>query len=127
MEGVSWMGTADASTSIADFTVTPVLVLDYAYNRASRNVLLEPLGSIYPTAFLRPAQSRAGTLSLLFDTAAGARTAVEMLSAVNRYTFTEAAVGEVWDFIVTGDVAVTKVEGVTYWVVNATVREVPTL
>lgn len=127
MEGVSWMGTPGASTSIADATVTPVLVLDYAYSRASRNVILELLGSTYPTVFLRPAQSRSGTLSLLFSSADDARTAVDMLTAVNRYTFTETAVGEQWDFIVAGDVANTKVEGVEYWIVNVTVREVATL
>lgn len=127
MAGVSWIGTEDASTSIADFTVSPVLVLDYATSRASRNVLFEPLGSTYPTVFLRPASSRAGVLSLLFSSAAEARTAVDMLTAVNRYTFSEPTVGEQWDFIVSGDVTNTKVEGVNYWIVNAAAREVPTL
>lgn len=127
MDGVDWMGAVGNSTSIADFVINPVLVLDYAYTRISRNVVLEPLGSTYPTVFLRPAQSRSGTLRLLFGTADAARTAVEALTAVNRYTFTESTVGEQWDFIVTDRVGNTKVEGVTYWVVDVTVREVPPL
>jgi hypothetical protein len=118
---------ATIAALLADVTVTPLLVLDYAYSKASRNVLLEPLGSSYPTVFLRPAQSRAGTLSLLFGSASDARTAVDVLSAADRYTFTESAVGEEWDFITAGDVTNTKVQGVNYWIVNVDVREVAAL
>lgn len=108
-------------------TLDPILVLDYAYSRGSRNVVLEPLGSSDPTVFLRPAKSRAGTLSLLFGSAFAAREAVTVLSAADRFSFAEPAVGEEWDFIVTGDVTNTKVQGVDYWTVDAEVREVSPL
>ena len=108
-------------------SLNPILVLDYAYTRGSRNVVLEPLGSSDPTVFLRPAKSRAGTLSLLFGTAFAAREAVNVLSAADRFSFSEPAAGEEWDFIVTGDVTNTKVQGVDYWTVDAEVREVAQL
>ncbi|WP_036963675.1 hypothetical protein [Promicromonospora kroppenstedtii] len=115
-------------TTAADSTViTPLLVLDYAYARGSRNVVLEPLGSSDPTVFLRAAQSRAGTLSLLFGSAFAAREAVDLLSAADRFTFAEPAVGEEWDFVVTGDIRNAKQQGVEFWVVNAEVREVAQL
>jgi hypothetical protein len=112
-------------TAASDSTVlTPVMVLDYAYNRASRNVVLDTLGTSYPTVFLREALSRAGTLSLLFPSALSARQATEVLSRADRYSFAEPTVGEAWDFIVTGDVTNTKAPGFDFWIVNAQVREV---
>lgn len=110
-----------------DEIIVPLLVLDYAYTRGSRNVVLEPLGSSDPTVFLRPAKSRTGTLSLLFSHASTARAAVGILSRADRYTFEEAAVGEEWDFVVVGDIVNTKVQGVNYWTVDAEVREVAQL
>lgn len=118
----------DTATEWVDgASLNPILVLDYAYTRGSRNVVLEPLGSSDPTVFLRPARSRAGTLSLLFGSAFAAREAVKTLSAADRFSFSEPAVGEAWDFIVTGDVTNTKVTGVDYWTVDAEVREVTQL
>ena len=114
-------------TNTSDQVITPTLVLDYAYSRASRNVVLEPLGSEYPTVFLRPAQSRSGTLSLLFSSGATARAAVAFLTAADRFAFEEPAAGEQFEFIVSGGVTNTKQEGLRFWVVNAEVREVEPL
>lgn len=115
-------------TAATDATVlSPVLILDYAYARRSRNMILEPLGSEYPTVFLREAESLSGTLSMLFSGASTARNAVAVLSRADRYSFAEPDVGEAWDFIVTGDVRNEKQEGTTFWVVSAQVREVESL
>lgn len=111
-------------TNLLGATITPVLVLNYATRRASRNVLLEPLGSPYPTVFLREAQSKAGTLSLLFLGDAPSRAAEDFLAAADRFTFAEPTVGESWDFIVTGAVTRTRQMGTSYWTVDAEVREV---
>lgn len=115
-----------ATITATDATViTPLDVLDYAYTRASRNVVLEPLGSHYPTVFLRTAQSKSGTLSLLFSSNSSARAAMNTLASVNRFHFQEPAAGEDWHFVVTGDLTNTKQTGVNYWIVSATVRAVP--
>lgn len=116
-------------TANSDSTViTPELVLDYAYSSESRNVVLEPLGGPgYPTVFLRPASSRAGTLSLLFATASAARAAHATLTKADRFAFAEPAVGEEFEFVVTGPVTNTHQAGTTVWVVAAPVREVEPL
>lgn len=108
-------------------SLNPALILDYAYSRGSRNIVLEPFGSSYPTVFLRDAQSKSGTLSMLFAGAARAREAVEALGKADRYSFSEPTVGEQWDFVVTGDIRNEKQEGTDLWVVSAQVREVATL
>ena len=105
-------------------TITPVAVLNYATRRASRNVLLEPLGSKYPTVFLREAQSRAGTLSLLIRGDEESREAEEFLASGNRFTFSEPTVGEEWDFVVSGAITRTRQIGTDFWIVDAEVREV---
>lgn len=107
-------------------TLHPLLVLNYATRRASRNVLLEPLGSKYPTTFLREAQSKAGTLSLLFQGDAEAREAEDFLGAATRFTFSEPTVGELWDFVVTGAITRTQ-QATSVWIVDAEVREVEAL
>ncbi len=121
----------ELGTTVTDFTdnktITPLAVLDYGFTRGSRNVVLEPLGSGYPSVFIRPAQSRSGTLSLLFGSADDARNAESAFSAADRFHFQEPEVGEDFHFIVTGDVAVAKVEGVNYWTVAAEFREVEAL
>ena len=108
-------------------TIKPALVLDYGYDRGSRNVVLEPLGSGYPTVFLRPAQSRSGTLSMLFKRRADARAAEDLLGAADRFHFQEPAIGEDWHFIVTGRIAVVEVPGTNHWTVSAEFREVEPL
>lgn len=125
----SWAGPVNASPSLErDIAIImPELVLNYAYDRASRNVILEPIGSEYPTVFLRPAQSRTSTLSLLFTSTAAARAASDALGQAARFRFQEPAVGEDWEFIVMGSATVTKVEGINYWIVNVEVREVAAL
>lgn len=125
--GAHWNGTPHASTSSLDYVIEPDLVLDYGYARGSRNVVLEPLGSGYPTVFQRTAQSKAGTLRLLFHGAAPARTAGDAFSSINRFHFQAPEVGEDWHFIVTGAVNVKKVEGVSYWTVDVEFREVEPL
>lgn len=105
-------------------TLLPLLVLNYAVRRGSRNVVQERLASKYPTVFLREAQSKAGTLSLLFGDDASSREAEEFLSSANRFHFAEPTVGEAWDFVVTGDVTRTRQTGTSYWIVDAVVREV---
>jgi hypothetical protein len=111
-------------TNLMSETITPEAVLDYATRRESRNVLLEPLGSEYPTVFLRAARSKAGTLTLLFLGDAVSRAAEEFLGAADRFTFAEPAVGESWDFVVNGAVVRTRQTGTSYWTVSAEVREV---
>ncbi|WP_419707665.1 hypothetical protein [Promicromonospora sp. NFX87] len=121
----------ELGTTVTDFTdnktITPLAVLDYGFTRGSRNVVLELLGSGYPTVFLRPAQSRSGTLSLLFGSADDARNAETAFGAADRFHFEEPEVGENWHFIITGNVTVAKVEGVNYWTVGAEFREVESL
>lgn len=117
-----------ATITTSDLTViSPALVLNYAYTRASRNVVLEPLNSSYPTVFLRANQSKSGTLELLFTSTTAARDATALLGAGDRFHFEETAVGEDWHFVVVGDLQNTKVPGVNYWIVSAVVREVQTL
>lgn len=125
--GAHWLGTPNASISELDPVIEPALVLNYATRRASRNVVLEPLGSKYPTVFLREAQSKAGTLSLLFQGDAPSREAEEFLSSASRFTFSEPTVGETWDFVVTGAVTRTHQTATSYWIVDAEVREVEPL
>lgn len=122
--GAHWNGVPHASSSSLDYVIAPELVLDYGYTRGSRNVVLEPLGSGYPTVFLRGAQSKAGTLKLLFKGAAPARTAADVLSTINQFHFQELAVGEDFQFIVTGPVTVRNEPGTPYWTVDAEFREV---
>lgn len=105
-------------------TITPLAVLNYATRRASRNITLELLGSEYPTVFLRPAQSKAGTLSLLFLGDATSRAAEDFLAAADRFEFAEPAVGESWEFVLTGGLTRTRQTGTSYWVIDAEVREV---
>lgn len=105
-------------------TLSPLAVLNYATRRASRNVTLDLLGSKYPTVFLREAQSKSGTLSLLFRGDVAAREAEDYLGSPNRFTFSEPSVGEEWDFIVSGAVTRTRVTGTSMWIVDAEVREV---
>lgn len=122
------MATITTGAGISMVVLEPLTVLDYAYTRASRNIVHEPLGSEYPIVFLRPAQSRSGTLSLLFGDAAGAREAGEALAGAARFHFEAPALGEDWQFIVTGNAVVSRVEGgVPHWTVNVEVREVEPL
>jgi hypothetical protein len=115
-------------TAASDGTVlTPSLVVDYAYDRESRNVVLDTLGTPYPTVFLREAASLSGTLSLLFPSALSAREAVEVLSRADRFSFAEPSAGEAWDFVVVGAVTNTKTPGTDYWLVRTQVREVEVL
>lgn len=107
-------------------TIHPLLVLNYATRRASRNVLLEPLGSKYPTTFLREAQSKSGTLSLLFQGDAESREAEDFLGSATRFTFSEPAVGELYDFVVAGAITRTQ-QAPSVWVVDAEIREVEAL
>lgn len=126
------MATISTSTGSEDVVVTePLTVLNYGFTRGPRNVILEPLGSgisadapVYPTVFLRPAQSRAGTLSLLFASGAAAETAQATLSSGNRHHFEAPEAGQDFHFIVAGQITVTKVEGVDYWTVDVQFREV---
>lgn len=104
--------------------ITPLLVLDYGFTRASRDVLLEPLGSEYPTVFMRPAQSKSGTLTLLIAGAAAANAAEATLGSVNRFHFEEPAAAQDFHFVKSGAITVTKVEGVDYWTVSVEFREV---
>lgn len=114
-----------ALTSYTDNrTLEPAAVIDYATRRESRSMVLEPLGSKYPTVFLREAQSRSGTLSLLFLGDSVSREAEAFLSSPARFTFEESAVGESWDFVVVGAITRTRQAGTSYWVVSAEVREV---
>lgn len=107
--------------------LAPALVLSYGYTRGSRNVIIELLDSEYPAVFLRPAQSKSGTLSLLFTSNDSAREAAAVLGNPDRFQFTEPSAGETWDFVVAGEITNTKVEGIDYWTVTAVFREVAPL
>lgn len=117
--------------SVTDFTdnvtINPLLVLDYGYTSASRSILLETIGSKYPTSFLKPARSKSGTLSLLFDNTAQAMEADEIMRTASRFTFEEPTAAQEFDFIVSGAVTVNKVPGINYWTVDAEFREVEPL
>lgn len=122
------MAQFEAGGSLTPFipggVIEPLEVLNYGYQRGSRNVVLEPLGSGFPTVFLRQAQSRSGTMQLLFGTANDARWAQELLGNSDRFNFDEPAVEEFWDFIVTGPITVTHQTSTTYWIVAVDFREV---
>lgn len=120
------MATIDPATPGAP-TLTPAAVLNYGYQRGSRNVVLEPLGSGYPSVFLRDAQSRSGTLELLFTNAAASLTAEQTLGAADRFHFVEPVSGEEFHFVVTGAISRNKVEGVNYWTLSVEFREVEAL
>jgi hypothetical protein len=122
------MATITTSAGLLDVVVTePVAVLDYGYQRGSRNVVLEPLGASHPTVFLRPAQTRSGTLRLLFSSVAAAEEAQEALASANRHHFDAPEADQEFDFIVSGNITVAKVEGVDYWTLDVDFREVETL
>jgi len=110
-----------------DETITPLMVLDYGFARGSRNVVLEPLGSGYPTVFLRGAQSRSGTLSTLWLGAATARAAETFLSGADAFEFEAPEIGEGFRFVVTGPITVRKAAGTDYWTVDVEYREVEPL
>lgn len=105
-------------------TVNPLAILDYGFERGSRDVILEPLGSRYPTVFLRESQSRSGTLTMLVGSATAANDADALLSSVNRFHFQEPAASQDFHFIRAGRTSVAKVEGVNYWTVGVEFREV---
>lgn len=122
----------ERGNTVSDFTdnrpvIRPLLVLGYEYQNPSRNLVLELEGSKYPTVFLRPAGSQAGTLSLLFPDGDTARQAREILTAPDRFTFEEPDAGEAFDFVVTGPVSVTKVPGMAEWTLDVEYREVEAL
>lgn len=119
------MATITASATAT--TLNPVMVVDYAIDRQTRNVLLDTLGTPYPTTFLREALSKSGTLSLLFLGHEAADEAQTVLSSRDRFTFSEPAVDEQWDFVVSGNVTKRNQGGTPYWLVSAEVREVESL
>ena len=104
--------------------IVPVLILNYGYENASRNAIIDLLASEYPAVFLRPAASKSGTLSMLFSSGVDARAAAAILNAPNRFHFEEPAAGEEFDFVRAGAVSTTKVEGIDYWITNVDFREV---
>jgi len=105
-------------------TMYPIAVLNYATRRQSRSVVLEPIGSKYPTVFLREAQSKSGTLSMLFQGDLESREAENFLGLAARFAFEEPVSGEAWDFVTVGAVVRTRQTGTSYWTVDAEVREV---
>lgn len=107
--------------------IVPTLVIDYGYELGSRNIVLESLGSGFPSVFLRDAQSRAGTLSLLFTAAATSLDAADRLGRADRFHFLETDVGEDFHFIVTGAIRRTNTPGTDAWIVNVPFREVEAL
>lgn len=117
--------------SVTEFTdnrtLNPLLVLNYGFTSASRSILLETIGSKYPTTFLKPARSKSGTLSMLFDTTDKAMEADEVMRTASRFTFEELSAAQVFDFIVSGAVTVNKVPGINYWTVDVEFREVEPL
>jgi hypothetical protein len=68
--GYSWTGAANASISIETLpvTVTPDLVLDYAYTRTARTIVHDVLDRSDPDVTLRPVSLRQGTLALFAAT-----------------------------------------------------------
>lgn len=115
---------AVASDFTDNQTIHPLLVLNYGYARGSQNVVHEVLAGNYPAVSLRPAQSKSGTLSLLFGDRASARGAEDTLTDVNRFHFTEPTVGEDFHFIASGPVNVRNEPGTTVWIVDVVYREV---
>ena len=117
------MAVIESADPLAD-PITPLLILNYGYQNASRNAIIDLLASEYPAVFLRPAASKSGTLSMLFDSGVDARAAVATLNAANRFHFEETAAGEEFDFVRAGAVTTAKVEGIDYWITNVDFREV---
>lgn len=141
---ISWSGTAlvaqtldlamvqleygsSASPWTDNQTVNPLLVLNYGFSRESRNVVLDLMGSEYPAVFLRKAQSRSGTLTMLFGSATAANDADGIFQSVNRFHFQEPAGAQDFHFVRSGPVEVVKTEGVNSWTVAVGFREVAPL
>jgi hypothetical protein len=131
--GASWVGTADFGASVASpveepVQVEPLLVLSYGYQRGSRNVVHDVLDG-GPRVTLRGATTRSGTLSLLFAGRYRAQLCEDMLNTAARFTFDapESGTGEHFDFVVAGRVALTKAEGVDFWIIDVDFREVDPL
>lgn len=116
-----------ASTWTDNQTVNPLLILDYGFSRESRNIVLDLLGSKYPAVFLREAQSRSGTLTMLFSSAAASNDADAIFQSVNRFHFQESAAAQDFHFIRSGPVAVVKLEAANIWTVAVGFREVAPL
>lgn len=141
---ISWSGTAlvaqtldlamvqleygsTASTWTDNQTVNPLLILDYGFSRESRNIVLDLMDSKYPAVFLREAQSRSGTLTMLFDSALVSNDADAIFQSVNRFHFQEPAAAQDFHFIRSGPVTAVKLEAVNMWTVAVGFREVAPL
>lgn len=116
-----------ASTWTDNQTVNPLLILDYGFSRESRNVVLDLMGSTYPAVFLREAQSRSGTLTMLFDSASASNDADAIFQSVNRFHFQELAAAQDFHFIRSGPVTAVKLEAANIWTVAVGFREVAPL
>lgn len=108
-------------------TVNPLLILAYGFSRESRNIVLDLMGSTYPAVFLREAQSRSGTLTMLFDSASASNDADAIFQSVNRFHFQELAAAQDFHFIRSGPVTAVKLEARNMWTVAVGFREVAPL
>jgi hypothetical protein len=96
------------SASITDSgntaTYRPVLVLDYAASRPSRNIFNTVLGKAAQDVILLPGGLRSGTFACLFVDNATAAAFLAFMSAATTFTFTDNGIATI-TFAVSGDVA----------------------
>lgn len=118
------MATVTSIQSPTNVVITPRLVLDYGYDYGSNTVIHEPLSGGMPLVTLRPVQSRAGVLNLLFVTRQAARDCEATLQAVGKYRFQAPETGEDFYFVTTGQAQVQEVPGTPVWTVAIPFREV---
>jgi hypothetical protein len=115
-----------ATISDGTTTITPAAIVGWSTTRQSRNVVHDIIGRPDPDVTLRPAATRAGTLSLLFMTYAAALAAEQAHAAPAVWTLTggpDDEPGLVGTYVVDGAGITTREDG-PLWSVDVGYREV---
>ena len=110
--------------TLDEIVVTPLLILNFGYERGSQNTIHEMLAGDYPTVNLRRARSRSGTLSMLFGSRALAKAAEDAFVLANRFHFEAPEADEDFEFVTAGRISVHNEPGTGFWVVDVEFREV---
>lgn len=108
-------------------TITPEVVNGFTASREPGNIVHTVLGSSTPDVSLRPSALRAGTLELVFATAAAATAAEAVMALPQVLTITDPDVAEVgMDFVVAGGATEITLDDQTrsVWVLRVPFQEV---
>lgn len=113
-----------ATVSTPTQSVTPLLVSGWNTTRAPRTVVHDVLGRTDPEVTYRPAATRSGDLTYLFNNLSDAQRCESMHSSGVVLTLSDETTGTM-RYVVSGDVALnTETDRGSVWSVRATFREV---